>query len=163
MSPWLKAGIVGAILLVVLNLLGLIPCVGLITCVLGLLVYPGVGALAAYWVPPARDVGRSAGQGALAASVAALAGGLVNMIVFLVQASTMSPASILSQFPPETLQQLQELGVDPSVLSSYAGPMGALIGGGTCCVGGVILAAGLGAVGGALFTVLRPGSPSLEL
>ena len=80
MSPWLKAGLIGGAVLIVLNLLGLIPCVGLITCILGVLAYAGIGALAAYWMPPVRVAGQAAGQGALAALVAGLIGGVVNTV-----------------------------------------------------------------------------------
>jgi hypothetical protein len=162
MPSWLRAGIVGAAVLIVLDLLGLIPCVGLITCILGLFAYPAIGALAAYWLPPVRDAGQGAGQGALAALVAALASGLVNTILFLIQASAMGSAQILSQVPAETLRQLEEAGIDPSFLDTFAGPVGALIGGGTCCAGGLIVGAVLGAIGGALFAALRPGSPHAD-
>ena len=57
MPAWLKAGLVGALILVVLNLLGIIPCVGAIACFLGLVAYPCIGALAAYWTPPVRMAG----------------------------------------------------------------------------------------------------------
>jgi hypothetical protein len=157
MSPWLKAGLVGAAILVVLNLLGFIPCVGLCTCLLGLLVYAGIGVLAAYWLPPVREAGTAAGQGALAAIVAAFVGGIVNMFVMLVQTTVMGSEQILSQIPPETLRQLEQAGMDPQVFETFAGPTGALFGGGMCCLGGLILAAILGAIGGAVYAGIQPG------
>jgi hypothetical protein len=156
MSPWLKAGLIGGAVLIVLNLLGLIPCVGLITCVLGVLAYAGIGALAAYWMPPVRMPGQAAGQGALAALVAGLIGGVVNTVVIFIQTSIMGSSQILSQLPPETLQQLTEAGVDPQMLETFVGPAGALAGGSMCCIGGLILAAILGAIGGAVFAGIRP-------
>jgi hypothetical protein len=153
MSPWLKAGLIGAAVLVVLNLLGLIPCVGVITCILGLLAYIGIGALAAYWMPPLREAGAAAGQGALAAALAALIGGVVNAIVSTIQLAVADTAAILSQLPAESLQQLQEAGVDPAV---FTGPgFGAAIGS-VCCIVGLILAAILGAVGGAVYAGIKP-------
>jgi hypothetical protein len=155
MSPWLKAGLVGAAVLVVLNLLGMISWVGLITCCLGLLAYVGIGALAAYWLPPVRDAGQGAGQGALAAVLAALIGGIVNTIGSTIQMAVTDTAALLSQIPPESLQQLEQMGIDPAALT---GPTSGAIVGSTCCVGGLILAAILGAIGGAVFAGIRPDS-----
>jgi hypothetical protein len=157
MSPWLKAGLIGAAILIVLNLLGLVQvaCVGLVTCILGLLVYAGIGALAAYWMPPVRETGAAAGQGALAAGLAAIIGGIVNMIVVFIQATIVGTTEIVSQLPPETLRQLEDAGMDPAILNKFAGPAGALLGGSLCCVGGLILAAILGAVGGAVFAAIQ--------
>lgn len=155
MSAWLKAGLIGAAVVGVLNLLGLIPCVGVVACGLAILSYAGIGALAAYYMPPMRDTGRAAGFGALAALIAGLVGGLVNMVVVFVQSSSLDSAQILSQIPAEMLQQLEASGADMSILDTFAGPVGALIGGSICCVGSLILAAILGAVGGAVFAAIK--------
>lgn len=152
MSPWLKAGLIGGAVLVVLNLLGLIPCVGLVTCVLGLLAYAAIGALAAYWMPPLRMAGPAAGQGALAAVLAALIGGIVNAIIITVQMAITDTATILSQIPAETMQQLEQAGVDPS---TFVGPGAGAAIGGVCCLGGLIFAAILGAIGGAIFAAVK--------
>jgi hypothetical protein len=153
MSPWLKAGLIGAVVLVVLNLLGLIPCVGVITCILGLLSYAVIGALAAYWMPPMRAAGDAAGQGALAALVAALIGGVVNAILITIQIALVNTATILSEIPPESLQQLQQAGIDPSV---FTGPAAGVLIGSVCCAGGLVLAAILGAIGGVIFAAIKP-------
>jgi hypothetical protein len=136
MSPWLKAGLVGAVVLVVLNLLGLIPCVGLVTCILGLVAYAGIGALAAYWLPPVR----MAGQG-------------VQTIIATIQMAVTDTAAILSQIPAESLQQLEQAGVDPAL---FVGPTAGVMIGSFCCIGGLILAAILGAIGGAIFAAVKP-------
>lgn len=153
MSPWLKAGLIGGAVLVVLSLMKLIPCVGLVACALELVAYAGIGALAAYWMPPVRAVGDAAGQGALAALVAGFIGGLVNWVLLTVQTAAMDPAAILSQIPPETLEQMRELGMDPAM---FAGAQSGILMGGVCCLGGVIFAAILGAIGGAIFAGLKP-------
>lgn len=70
MSAWLKAGLVGIAILIVLNLIGLIPFLGCITAPLSLTAYIVVGVLAASYMPPKRETGTAAGQGALAAVVA---------------------------------------------------------------------------------------------
>lgn len=155
MSPWLKAGLIGAVVVVVLDLLGLIPCVGVIACIVGLLAYIGIGALAAYWMPPLRAAGPAAGQGALAAGLASLISGIVNTVLFLIQTAVAGSARILSQIPPETLRQLEEAGVDRQMLERFVGPGGALLAGSFCCAGGLILAALLGAIGGAVFAAMK--------
>ena len=153
MAPWLKAGLVGAAIVVVLNILGAIPCVGLVTCCLGLVVYAGVGALAAHWLPPVREPGSAAAQGALAALLASLAGGIVLTLVLVVQMAVSGGAQLLSQLPPEMLQQMYDAGVDPGM---FAGPVGGAISGSFCCMGGLILAAVLGGIGGAIYAGVKP-------
>ena len=153
MSAWLKAGLIGAAVLVAINVLGLIPCVGFFTCILGLLVYGGIGVLAAYWLPPVREAGSAAGQGAAAAAVAALIGGLVNMVLTSVQMALVDTSALLSQLPAESLRQLEMAGIDPTV---FTGPTAGLFYGGTCCLGGLILAAILGAIGGAVYAGIKP-------
>ncbi len=153
MSPWIKAGLVGAAIVVVLNLVGLIPCVGLITCGLGLLVYAGVGALAAYWTPPPRNAGTAAGQGSLSGVLAGLIGGIVYAILATVQVAVMETSSILAMMPPESLEQMRQAGIDPS---SLMGPGLGLFTGSICCLGGLIFSALLGAIGGAIFAAVKP-------
>ena len=152
MSPWLKAGLVGAGVLVVLDLVGLIPCVGCVTLLLGVVAYLGIGMLAAYWMPPPRVAGTGAGQGALAAVLAALIGGLVNTIIATIQLAVADTAAIMSQIPAESIQQLEEMGMDPSLL---VGPGAGAMYGSVCCLVGLVLAAILGAVGGAIFAGLK--------
>lgn len=162
MSPWLKAGLIGGAVLIVLSLLGLIPflCLGCIVLVLEFLVYAGTGALAAHWMQPTRDAGSAAGQGALAAGVAALIGGVVDTIISLIRAAVVGTGEVMSQIPPETFQQLKDAGIDPqafeSMMETFAGTGGALLCGSICCVIGLLIAAALGAVGGAIYTAMRP-------
>ncbi len=143
----LKAGGIGAAILIVLNILGLIPCVGCITFILSLVAYVGIGVLAAYWMTPPRTAGSGAINGAIAATVAALAGGLVNLVIMGLY-TAISGASQLSQIPPEQLEALVEMGIDPAIL---AGPVAAVGVGAFCCVIFLVLGAGLGAAGGAFW------------
>ena len=63
MSNWLKAGAV----IVVLRLLGIVPCVRCVTWILAFIAYYGcTGALAACLMPPVPQTGPAAGQGTLA-------------------------------------------------------------------------------------------------
>jgi hypothetical protein len=131
----------------------LIPCVGLIACGLSLLVYAGVGALAAYWMPPLRTAGTAAGQGALAAVVAGLIGGIVNTILIAIQVAVTDSATIMSQVPAESLEALRQAGIDPANLMS---PAFGVVTGSVCCLGGLIFAAILGAIGAAIFAAVKP-------
>jgi len=155
----LKAGAVGAGVLVVLNLIGLIPCVGCITCILGLLAYVGAGALAAYWLPPTRTAGEGAGAGAIAGVVAGIVSGIVNMIIAALQfAISGGPGAMMkqmSQLPPEVMRELHQAGVDPSIFAgtSIAGVIGLSA---MCCVITFTLAAVLGAIGGVIFAAAKP-------
>ena len=66
MSGWLKAGLIGAVILVLLKVVEVVPCV--VCCALPLewVAFGCIGALAAYWIPPgARTMGAGAGHGAL--------------------------------------------------------------------------------------------------
>lgn len=152
MSSWVKAGLVGGAVVVALNLLGLIPCVGLVFCSLGILAYAGVGALAAYWMPPVRMAGPAAGQGALAAGLASIIGGIVNWIATTVQYVATDTATIMQAMPPESLQQLRDAGIDPSILASTEA--GAAVGG-VCCGAGFLIAVVLGAIGGAILAAVK--------
>lgn len=153
MSSWIKAGLIGSVVLIVLNLVGLIGCLYPITCILGLLVYAGIGALAAYWIPPVRDAGTGAGQGALAAGLASLIAGALNTILSAVQMHFIDAATTLSMFPPETLQAIEELGWDPAW---FTGAQAGVVSGSMCCVAGLLLAVVLGAMGGAILSGVKP-------
>ncbi|MBN1146130.1 MAG: hypothetical protein JXA78_02660 [Anaerolineales bacterium] len=148
MPGWLKAGLIGAAVLVLLNLIGLIPLLGCIVLPLQLLAYAAIGALAASYIPPLRAAGQGASQGALAALVAGLASGVVGLIISIARAALVDPAAALSQVPPEALRALQDAGISPELL---AGVGGASLCGSVCCLGGMLLAAGLGAIGGAIY------------
>jgi hypothetical protein len=154
-SPALKAGLVGAAILLVVNLLSLIPVIGCISLTLELLAYLAIGALAGFWLTPRRETGRAAGQGALAGLLASVIGGLVRTALTpLSMRLSGGTQALLSQLPPETLQQLQQAGIDPNTL----------LGGGTmagltllCCLPLMLLVgAGLGALGGLIFAAAKP-------
>jgi hypothetical protein len=146
--------------MIILNLMALIPCVGCITCILGLLVYVGAGALAAYWLPPVRTAGEGAGAGAIAGVVAGIASGIVNMIIaaaqFAISGGTGAMMRQMRQIPPDVMRQLGEIGVDPSLFAGGAGIAGVVGVSSACCVLGFILAAILGAIGGVIFAAAKP-------
>lgn len=166
MNGWLKAGLIGAGILVVLSLLGLIPIVALCVLPLRWITYIVVGVLAASYMLPPRDAGSAAKDGALAGAVSAAGGGFVGLIIATIQAATgggMQMAEILRQLPPEAMQALRDAGIPPEMLLGGAGQAaggaaaigGAAVCGSVCCVGGIIFAAALGAIGGAIYASVK--------
>jgi hypothetical protein len=150
MSNWLKAGLIGAAVTVVLQLLGIIPCVGCVTWILGYVAYGCVGALAAYWMPPRRQPGPAAGQGALAGAIAGAIGGAVGLLILLGLTTIYVPLGILGD-------ALEGTGADPAALwETLASLVGSLTCGTGCYAFGVGIAAGLGALGGLIFAAIQP-------
>jgi hypothetical protein len=153
MSNWLKAGLIGAVVIVVLDFVELIPGAACCTWIPEWVTYGCVGALAAYWMTPTRIAGPAAGQGALAGVIAGAIGGAVGVLLFVIQAAVWGGAQALSQIPPEALREMQRAGFDPGVLLA---PVGATFLGTGCCAVGIAIAAGLGALGGIIFAAMRP-------
>ena len=96
-QPWLRAGLIGAGVIIVVNLLGLLPGVGGLSLPLQLIALAGVGVLAASFMLPRREAGRGAGQGALAGLLTGVASGIVIVIMVAVGLSSLGGAqSIIS-------------------------------------------------------------------
>jgi hypothetical protein len=155
MKPGVKAGLIGGAVLVVLDLLGLVPVLGCVSMPLQLLAYLGIGMLAGFWLAPRREGGRAAGQGAIAGLIMAAIGGVVSIALAPVSlALSGGPQAILRQLPPESLQALQTAGIDPRAIIN-AGTTAGLTA--ICCVPvGLLLGAGLGALGGLILAGVKP-------
>jgi hypothetical protein len=153
--PFLKAGLIGGGVLIVLNLLGLIPVIGLCTFFLAIIAYAGVGALAAYYLPPRREAGRSAGQGALAGLIAGLVSGIMQVVLTPLSVNMAGGTqAMLDALPAESLQQLEQAGIDPAVMFSAGTYAGFTL---LCCLpAALLIGAGLGALGGAIYAAMRP-------
>jgi len=155
MKSWLKAGLIGAAVIVVLDILGIIPCVCCVTWLLEYVAYGCVGALAAYWMPPERLPGPAARDGALAGAIAGAIGGAVGLLIALGMialgtATAFAPLGVLGD-------TLEGTGVDLSVIGEmFANVVGTVTCGSAIYVIGVGIAAGLGALGGAIFAVTQP-------
>jgi hypothetical protein len=142
-------------MLVVVNLLGLIPALGAISLPLQPVALVGAGALAASFMLPRREAGRGAGQGALAGLLAGLAGGIALVVVVALGLSSGGGVqSMISQMPPELLQQYQQMGVDPNaiftsgLLTTFAA---------ACCLPTSLIAGALlGALGGMIYAAAKP-------
>jgi len=158
MSSGIKAGLIGAAAAVVLALLGLVACLNCITPILTLLLYIAVGALAAYWMTPPRTAGVGAGAGAIAGLITGVVEGIVNMIIAGVRfASIGGQQAIISQIPPEVMEQLiEQLGDAGLELARAMTSIGGVLGmSALCCVVGIAVAAGLGAAGGAVMAAVK--------
>jgi len=158
MSAWLKAGLIGAVVVAVLNVAqAVIPCLGCVTWLVALAAYGGVGALAAYWIPPVRMAGPAAGQGALAGLIAAGIGTGVGVVASVLRAAVVGPAvATLSQIPPDLLRGLQDAGIDPGLfVGTGAGVVGTAFGGIICCGVSLAIGAALGALGGLIFAAVK--------
>ncbi len=122
MSGWLKAGLIGAVIVVVLKVLEVVPCVNCCAIPLEWVAYGCIGALAARWIAPVRTMGAGAGQGALAGLVAAAIGGVIGIGVDVVGASVMAP------FQVAMLSQAASSGGPSAVDAGRPGPQDALWG-----------------------------------
>lgn len=150
----LKAGLIGAAVILVLTLISLVPIpfLNCICCGLTWLVYIVIGALAGYFLVPPRTAGAGAGAGALAGVISSSIGGIVNSIIVAVGAGSYDPDVMLT---PEIISQLRELGVDPATVTDVAGAGGVVVTSVLCCLGVLFIGAMLGALGGALFGALQ--------
>ncbi len=155
MNPGVKAGLVGGAALIVLNLIGLVPVLGCVSLPLQILSYIGIGVLAAYWMTPRREGGRAAGQGAIAGLIAGAIGGIAAVVLAPVSMALSGGAeAMLRQIPPESLQALQSAGINPSSIINAGTTAGLTL---ICCVPvGLLLGAGLGAVGGLILAGTKP-------
>ena len=153
----LKAGLIGAAVILVLTLLSQIPAVGCICCGATWLAYAGIGALAGFFLAPPRSAGSGAGAGAIAGLVSGLVSGVLWIIILAVQMAITGTGDIVSAIDPETMRQLSELGVDisPEMFALFSGVGGVALVGGMCCLTSLAAGAGLGAIGGAIFAAVK--------
>jgi len=153
----LKAGVIGAGVVVVLTGLGQIPFpfVSCVCCLSALLAYAGAGALAGYFLDPPRTAGSGAGAGAIAGTISGIGGTLVYSI-----ASALGGAGALGDYTsfldPEMVQQLADAGIDPQSFATASGVGGIAVIVGLCCITMLVLGALLGAMGGALYCSTNP-------
>ena len=159
MSGWLKAGVIGAVIVVGLKVLQVVPYVGCCAVPAEWVAYGCIGALAAYWISPMRTMGTGAWQGALAALIAAAIGGVIGIGVSVVGAAVLGPSqiSMARTVPPEVLSELAKAGIDAGpIIRLGQGIGGTVTCGAMCCGVGLVIAAILGAIGGLVFAVVKP-------
>jgi hypothetical protein len=155
MPGWLKAGLIGAAVVVLSQLIGFIPVIGICSFFVTLAGYAVAGVLAARYLPPRRESGRSAGQGALAGLVAGVIGGIFVALLTPLSINAMGgTGALIAQLPPETLDQLAQMGVDPATIFN-AGTVGGMML--LCCLPtGLVLGAIIGALSGLIYAAARP-------
>jgi hypothetical protein len=149
-SNWLKAGLIGAAVMVLLGILGIIPCFACFSWILVFITYGCVGGLAAYWMPSPRQPGPAACHGALAGAIAAAIGGGVWLILLVGATTVFVPLGIVGD-------ALEGTGVDPAALwETVASVIGSITCGTGCYALGIAIAVGLGALGGLVFAAIQP-------
>ncbi len=157
----LKAGLIGAAVMGVLVLLNLIPSLisaasvlGCACCGVELLAYAGIGVLAGAFLAPPRNTGAGAGAGAIAGMLSGVGAGIMTIIT---AAGRMAFAGgrMVSALDPVQVRQLIDAGIDPQMLTIFAGWGGVFLGGGLCCLGWIAIGAGLGALGGLIFAAVK--------
>jgi hypothetical protein len=146
----LKAGLIGMVILVVMTLLNqfvLLPISQVFTwisCGINLLIYVGIGVLAAFFLVPPRAPGQGAGAGAIAGLISGVVSSAVGVAILFAQ---MASGQGIPGVDPQQMQQLTESGMDPAILVA-SGSIGALC--------GLAIGIGLTAIGGAIFAAVKP-------
>jgi hypothetical protein len=152
--PAVKAGLIGGVAGLVVNLIGLIPVISCCSLILELLLFVAVGALAANWMLPPRQTGAAAGEGAIAGLITGIITGLIAMVLAPISFAAQGGAQgVLQQLPPESLQAFRDAGMDPSTFLNTGSLLGV---GAVCCGLTTVLAVALGALGGLIFAAMRP-------
>lgn len=143
-----KGGLIGAVLAVIMFFIG--GSLGLITLALVVLVPIVVGVLGGAFLTGPRTVGRGAGAGAIAAALAGLVYGVIVTVVVAINLGQLSDAQLIDAINsnPSTAQQLQTQGITAAQIAQTIRQFGPL-GIGLCCVlGGPLIWALLGTLGG---------------
>jgi len=153
----LKAGLIGAAVLLVLVLLSLIPVPALncICCGVQLIAYLGIGVLGGFFLAPPRSALAGAGAGAIAGLISGLVAAVAQTVVMAIQAATTDRSQLLSMLDPEMLRQLSELGIDLDTFTALTGTGGVALASVMCCAGSLALGAALGAAGGAILAAAK--------
>jgi hypothetical protein len=155
MTGWLKAGLIGGAVLVVVQLIGLVPF-DLICCLTfpsTLFIYLGVGALAAAFLPPPRAAGNGTAQGALAAILAAVISSVAGMVINTIRVMIIPEETVTMDLPPALIQQLRDAGIP---MELFIGIGGVIVFYSVCCVIWIVVSAILGAIGGAIYPSVKP-------
>jgi hypothetical protein len=154
MKTWLKAGLVGGIVGIVLTLpaflafylpLTLGSIISTCASIVFLLLYPSVGALAAFWLPIPRETKQGAIDGALAGLVAFGIDTIATIVLTLIVMWTGGLEQYMSQFAPY---------LSPDTLAITNTFSIALIVGCSCI--NVLVGALFSALGGFVFASVKP-------
>ena len=154
MKTWLKAGLIGGLVGSVLTLpvlltfylpIGLGAVITSCLSIVFLLLYPGVGVLAAFWLPKPRTTKQGAMDGALAGFVAFTIDGIATVLITLIATWTGGLERYVLQLIPD---------FRPDMLDSVATLSIALIAGFSCV--NILVGVMFSALGGFVFASMKP-------
>jgi hypothetical protein len=139
----LKGGLIGAAVMVVITLLNqfVIGAAGVLVyvmCGVSLVLYLGIGIMAAWFLDPERTAGKGAAAGALAGLISIGISSTLGMTISLIR---LSQTGIIPGTTPEVMEQLAQLNIQPSMMLIPGAICGLLIGIGVTTAGGAILGA----------------------
>ena len=155
----LKAGLIGAAVGFVLAAVGSVAFPLLCNPCAAVFVGLGAGILAGVYVVPS-SAGGAAGEGAKAGAIAS-AGNLLGQMVGTGVSVLIVPPEMAAEAAVELARQLGMVMVDPATYESLYYPLS--FGGGCLCgLLGVVLGAGLGAVGGLLWHQIKKQSQEID-
>lgn len=146
-KAWLKSGLAAAGVAILLQIIGIIPCVGCffmpINCVAWFVLPLASGYLAATWAKVARDeFQKGAVQGVLAGLVLGGVSGLASIPIQMV-------SSLINQGQNAALTALNDQDIDyTDYMNVPSGLAGAVVCGSIGCVVGLLIDVLLSAVGG---------------
>ena len=154
MKTWVRAGLIGGVAGIILTLpaflsfylpLTLGSIISTCASLVFLLLYPGVGALAAYWLRTPRETKQAAIDGALAGLLAFGIDGIATILITLIVAATGGLEQYMSQFAPY---------ISPDMLATANTFTTTLIT--VCSCMNVLLGVMFSAFGGWIFASVRP-------
>jgi hypothetical protein len=139
----LKAGGIGALVLIGVTLINqfVINTAGALVyvmCGVSLLLYLGIGIMAAWFLDPERTAGKGAAAGALAGLISVVISSALGLTISLTR---ISQTGAIPGTTPEQMEQLAQLNLNPSLLIIPGAICGLLIGVGIATGGGALLAA----------------------
>jgi hypothetical protein len=155
----MKAGLIGAAIGFVLALGGALVFSLLCNPCAAVFIGLGAGILAGVYATPSSS-GGAAGEGAKAGAIASV-GNLLGQMVGTVVTVLIVPPEVATQMAVELGREWGVVIEDPAVYESLYRPI--QLGGGCLCgLFGVLLGAGLGAVGGLLWHQIRKQGQELD-
>jgi hypothetical protein len=150
----LKAGLIGLVVMVALSLINQLllaelfaaqPVLSFASCGVSIVLYVGIGVLAAFFLPAPRTAGDGAKAGLIAGLISATISVLVGVLIIVVRTRSGAP---LPGVTPEQLEMIEEQGINMGLITLISGSLGAVCGAG--------IGAGSAAGGGALLAGLKP-------
>jgi hypothetical protein len=150
----LKAGLIGAVVMVVITLINQFllldlfagnMVLSLVSCGVSVVLYAGVGALAAFFLPPTRTPGNGAKAGAIAGLISAVISVALGVAILAIRTAGGGPIPGMS---PEQMEMMAEQGMNVGLLVLLSGSLGAVC--------GAAMGAGAAAGGGAILAAVAP-------